>query len=177
MLALGLLATGLSVIGPIMPTAHAEDSALVRLEQAFGDEQGTLPRPGVGIGAAARPDLPFYLAVTWHCPLDTQPAGLLISIADTAHFEASPPPSPRTLRVDVPLAQLDWFSQPAQNCHSAGSQREPDEVDDAGLYHYRLPAGTAAYATLTCRKPDGQTVGTTTTAPLAVWLRCEKPVE
>lgn len=91
---------------------------------------------------------------------------LFVSIADTSRLQdATGIPSPVVMRIDVPLRQLQWLMQPAQTCSAVGEQRHPDEVDGEGSRLFRLHAGAAGYATLTCGGDGGNTAAATVAAP------------
>lgn len=153
--------------------AYASGPADISLVQATVAGDAPLPRPTVGAGEPARATLPFRLALTHRCPTGTTQTELFVSIADTARLvEAGPPGEPQVVTVDVPMRQLQWLAQPSATCRTISERRRPDELGERGLEYFRLHAGTAGYATVTCRDDKGQPSSATTSAPLDVWLGC-----
>jgi hypothetical protein len=166
-----LLLTGIAVAATA--TARASGPVDIALVQATGSAEEPLPRPTIGAGAPATPALPFRVALTHRCPAGTASTELFVSIADTARLvEAGPPGEPQVVTVEVPLRQLQWLDQPAATCNTVSARRRPDEVGQDGLEYFRLHAGTAGYATVTCRDEKGAPSSATTSAPLDVWLAC-----
>jgi hypothetical protein len=152
--------------------APANGPAAVALTQASEVDGTPLVRAIVGVAAPASATLPFHVSLDFRCPAGARREELFVSIADTARVQdATGSPSPRTLRVDVPLKQMQWLAQPERSCASIGGQRPPDEIGEDGTRFFRLHAGAAAYATVTCSDADSVTTATSTT-PLDVWLSC-----
>ncbi len=153
------------------PSAAA-DRAEIAMTQASEMDGNPVPRAVVGVADPGEPTLPFHVALAYSCPAGTERQELFVSIADTANLQdATAQASPRTLRIDVPLRQLQWLAEPATACDNIGDQRDPDEVDDGGTRYFRIRTGTAGYATVTCRGKS-ETSAATTSAPLDVWLSC-----
>lgn len=165
------LAPALALAGLAAIPAGASGTTEIALAQATGT--GDPPRPTVGVGSPAGATLSFHVALTHHCPAGPAGTQLFVAIADTARLvEPGPPGVPQPVTVDVPLRQLQWLAQPAAACRTVGAQRRPDETGGDGLRYFRLHAGTAGYATVTCRDDSGGTSSATTSAPLDVWLSC-----
>lgn len=154
------------------------DDGVAEVGIAQAAEDG-LPRPTIGIAAPASPTLAFYLSLNYRCPAAMGQRQLFVSIADTAHFDEIPAgqPPPVTLRVDVPIDQLQWLAQPDLACATASDHRPPDHVDNSGIRFFRLHAGAAGFVTLTCRGDDGREAAANSTTPLDVWLSCPRPAE
>lgn len=150
--------------------------AEVGIGQAIGDN---LPRPIVGVAATPGPVLPFHVALDFRCPAGMARQQLYVSIADTAQVVEIPAgqPPPVTLRLDVPIAQLQWLDPPAAACAAVREHRRPDETDANGIGYFRLHPGTTGFVTLTCRSDDGREAAANSTAPLDVWLSCPAPAE
>jgi hypothetical protein len=166
--ALSIALLGLALVPPAVAAA-----AEVALSQATESAGQPLARPTVGEGSAPGAALPFHLALTHSCPTGSAASQLFVSIADTARLvDAGPPGTPQLVTLDVPLRQLLWLAQPAAACRTVGAQRQPDETGTEGLRYFRLHAGTAGYATVTCRDGEGNASWATTSAPLDVWLSC-----
>ena len=165
-----LLLPLLALAGP--PAAAAETAQIV-MTQASEVDGSPVQRATVGVAAPDAQTLPFYITLTYRCPAGTEREQLFVSIADTAGLQdATGGPSPRTVRVDVPLKQLQWLAEPAKACDSVGDQRPPDEVDDSGTRYFRLHAGAAGYAAVTCRGKGGETSTATSSVSLDAWLSC-----
>lgn len=147
------------------------DPAAIALSHANAYAADPAERPLVA--ANLRPvTLPFQLAADYRCPTGTKRTQLFLSIADTVRLVESPEVAvSQTLRLDVPLKRLQWLAQPAQLCTGIARQRAPDETTADGTRLFRLHAGAAAYATVTCHAENAETAATTS-APLDVWLSC-----
>jgi hypothetical protein len=159
------------------PVAHA-DSPRVAMTQATEADGEPLPRPTIGPAVETGPTLPFSVAIDFRCPAGTQRQLLFLSIANTTRLEdvtGSQPP--RIERLDVPLRQVEWLTEPANSCAALHDGRRPDEVAGDGTRYYRLAARADGYATLTCEAEGGQQSAMTSSAPLDVWLACPVPVE
>lgn len=159
----GLLACG----------AALADAPDVTLTQALETADVALPRPTIGVAAPGQDSLAFHLTLDFRCPAGTPRTELLVTVADTvAAAEVPAGASPHTLRVDVPLKQLEWLVRPEQICRGVQRQRRPDEIGSSGVHYFRLHAGTTAYATLLCAGAGDAASGATTSTPLDVWLSC-----
>lgn len=158
------------------PLAASGTVADVGIAQALQDN---LPRPIIGIAAQPGPALPFFVSLEYRCPAGMGRQQLFVSIADTARVEEIPvgQPSPVTLRLDVPFAQLQWLEQPEAACAAAEEHRPPDDADDRGIRYFRLHPGTTGAVTLTCRADDGREVVANAATPLDVWLSCPAPAD
>lgn len=158
-------------LGPAAgPGAAAADVPQISLSQAIEAAGTALPLPVVSPGFDAGASLPFHMTLTWRCPAGTARQQLFVSVADTVRLDEATA-SPHTVRVDVPVRQMEWLLPVQKACATTGSQRPPDQVGENGMRYWRQHAGVAAYATLLCAGKDGAT-GVTTTAPLDVWLSC-----
>jgi hypothetical protein len=169
-----LLATGsiMFTTVPGMP-AHA-DPAAIELRQEFPDPPIGAAADGlslVGHGGAANDTVPFRIGLDYHCADAEAKRQLLLTVADTAQLiEASGLPSPQTLQIDVPLAQLQWL-RPAKAC--AGLEEAVPYWAGDGVRYFRLRTRATAFVTLTCTGASGSTEMSTATAPLDVWLGCD----
>jgi hypothetical protein len=160
--------------------AEAGDFAAIAVMQATEVDGTPLERALVGEAAPGAIALPFHLALDFRCPAGTERRQLFVSVADTVRLqEAEGEESAQTLRVEVPLRQLQWLAEPALMCGNVARQRAPDEVGEGGLRYFRLHSGAAAYATVTCRGPGPRVAAATSSAPLDIWLSCPAggPVE
>lgn len=156
-------------LAAVLPAwATPPDISLTQVMQEGGQP---LPRPTTGVAAPGQEALPFHLQVAYRCPAGTVAAQLLLSAADTTRIEALAR-SPLTVRLDVPVPQLEWLMTPGRSCNTLGRQRQPDETGSGGIRYYRLRAAATAYGTLLCRAGDGSDGGSTTSIPLDVWLSC-----
>lgn len=167
----------LAVLSSLLAASASASAARIILRQELADP----PAPGepvpyatvIGPNGVPGDLLPFHLGVEFDCP---EPGGgrqLLLSIADTVRLaDASNLPSPQTLRLDVPLRQLQWL-QPAKACRELPPARQP--VPGESVRYIRLRARALAFATLTCSGPSGQTHMSMASVPLDVWLGCEPP--
>jgi hypothetical protein len=133
--------------------------------------------PVVGTGGTPGPTLPFLLGVEYRCPWPDARQRLFVTVADSGEItDATGLPSPQTVRVEVPLRQLQWL-HPVKACRERAGVEGARGAD--GVRYYRLHARATAFATLTCTGPDDRTAMTMTTVPLDVWLGCpaeESPV-
>ena len=157
--------------------AHA-DPARVALTQATEADGEPLPRPTIGPAVENATTLPFHVAVDFRCPAGTQRQLLFLSIANTTRLEdvtGSQPPLVE--RLDVPLRQVDWLTEPPNSCEALHDGRRPDEIAEDGTRYYRLTARADGFATLTCEAEGGKQSAMTSSAPLDVWLACPVPVE
>ena len=150
-----------------------QDVAAITVTQASVLDGNRVPPPLVGVAAPEGATLPFHVTMDFSCPAGTERGKLFVSIADTTRIEDPVIGTSRqTLRLDVPLRQLQWLAEPARYCVNVTEQREPDEVDGSGVRFFRLHAGAAAYATVTCLARQDVLSSATSSAPLDVWLSC-----
>lgn len=157
----------------VITDGRANDRAEIVLTQATASGGEPLPRPVVGVASPGGATLPFHLALDFLCPAGMERQQFFVSIADTSRLQgATGSPSPQVVRIDVPLRQLQWLAQPERACGVVGKQRPPDEVTGEGIRLFRLHAGAAGYATVTCSGESGKTSAATASAPLDVWLSC-----
>jgi hypothetical protein len=155
------------------PGGSAPSAAELTVTQATEVDGQPLPRPLVGVATAGGPTLPFHVRLEYRCPPGTGRQQLFVSIADTTRLEdATASPSPRVIRIDVPFRELPWLTQPATSCNTVSERRRPDEVDSDGTRFFRMHAGAAGFATLTCWGADGAATEVTSITPLDVWLSC-----
>lgn len=162
-LALTILPGGTASAGP----------AAVTLRQEFPDPPiGTAANglPLVGQGGMADDTVPFRIGLDYRCADAEAKRQLLLTVADTIKLtDASTLPSPQTLQIDVPLAQLQWL-RPARACadlQDAEAYWAGDEVR-----YFRLRTRATAFVTLTCTNAAGAAEMASATAPLDVWLGC-----
>jgi hypothetical protein len=161
----------------ILPGATASAGpAAVTLRQEFPDPpigSAADGLPLVGQGGATDDTVPFRIGLDYRCADAEAKRQLLLTVADTIKLtDASTLPSPQTLQIDVPLAQLQWL-RPARACADL-RYAEAYWASDRVRY-FRLRTHATAFATLTCTDAAGAVEMASATAPLDVWLGCATP--
>jgi hypothetical protein len=158
---------------PVFADSVAPGNAAISISQTTTIDGNAVEPPLVGVGAPPSPTVPFHVTLRFECPAGTERGRLFVSIADTALVEDAPPgASEQTVRLDVPLRQLQWLAEPGHHCDTTGEQRPPDDIDAGGARFIRLHAGAAAYASVSCRAREVVVSSATSSAPLDVWLSC-----
>ncbi|MBW7929983.1 MAG: hypothetical protein H3C57_01575 [Gammaproteobacteria bacterium] len=154
---------------------HADEAAPnLGLSQGGTGARHMLPR--LSATGAAEPVLAFELLVDAHCPAGHDQAELVISVANTVRsIPASQAAQP--LIVQVPRRQLPWLANPAQICARQDASRIADAVGEQGERLFRLPAVTAAFATLSCSTGQGDSSAASSALPLDAWISCRGPGE
>lgn len=149
------------------------DLTAVSLKQVTGTPGEGSTDAVIGVAFPGGNSLGFELEMDYRCPSGTEGQQLFVSIADSMKTEAAPAGAlPRTVRMDVPLKQLEWLMEPGKSCRSLNPGRAPDWVDDRGIRYFRMPAAAMAYATLLCTRATAPAEGATTTQALDAWLSC-----
>lgn len=159
----------------LAPALHADEaSPSLGLSQGGTDVRHMLPR--LSAAGATGSVLAFELLIDARCPAGHDQTELVISIANTVHSipagQASQP-----LIVQVPRRQLPWLANPAQICARQDASRIADAVGEQGERLFRLPAVTAAFATLSCSTGQGDSSAASSALPLDAWLSCRRPEE
>jgi hypothetical protein len=143
------------LITALSPAMAAGSGLAVPQLKAWQPALGT-PEEGPVLGPATLPLVDFRLGLEFVCPGESRPAGLFVSIADTA-VRAESASSPVEVRLRVPAAQLEGVKAAA----ACGT--------DAPTI---IPKQVSAFATLRCTLADGTARSTTVSQPLDLWLDC-----